>query len=174
MKALLSVCLFGVLLVNCTNGQVTSSEETESIVIDLEFPVEVETIERSQDEWQSILSPEEYHVLREHGTERAFTGNYWDHKGTGYYVCAACQLPLFHSSTKYKSGTGWPSYYDSVDPDYVDVVEDRSFGMMRSEVVCARCGGHLGHVFEDGPRPTGLRYCINSVSLDFVASEREP
>ena len=123
---------------------------------------------KTEKEWKEQLSEQEYHVLREKGTERAFTGEYWDHKKKGTYTCAACQLPLFASETKFKSGTGWPSYYDMVQPGHVAREVDKSFGMVRTEVLCGRCGGHLGHVFNDGPRPTGLRYCINSVSLDFV------
>lgn len=123
---------------------------------------------KTPEEWKKVLTPTEYRVLREHGTERAFTGDLWDHKGKGTYVCAACELPLFLSETKFKSGTGWPSYYQPIDSVSVGSTVDKSYGMVRTEVHCNRCGGHLGHVFEDGPRPTGLRYCINSASLDFV------
>ncbi len=124
-------------------------------------------IQKSEDEWKKELSDLEYRVLREKGTERAFTGKYWDNKEAGTYLCAACELPLFESETKFKSGTGWPSFYDIVSEENVIELRDESLGMVRREVVCGRCGGHLGHVFEDGPQPTGLRYCINSVSLDF-------
>jgi peptide-methionine (R)-S-oxide reductase len=122
---------------------------------------------RSDAEWKKILSPEQYEVLRRKGTERAFTGKYYNSKETGVYRCAGCGNPLFDSETKFDSGSGWPSYYQAVSEDAVDTVEDQSYGMTRTEVLCARCGGHLGHVFPDGPEPTGRRYCINSISLDF-------
>ena len=127
-----------------------------------------EKVVKTDEEWKKILTPEQYQVLRKQGTERAFTGEYHDHKGKGTYVCAGCGLPLFSSATKYDSGTGWPSFWQPIDPKAVGTEEDRSFFSVRTEVHCARCGGHLGHVFTDGPRPTGLRYCMNSVSLKFV------
>ena len=122
---------------------------------------------KSEEEWNKELSAEEYHVLREKGTERAFTGKYYKNKEDGTYYCAGCGNPLFSSETKYESGTGWPSFYEPISGDKVATETDRSFGMVRTEVHCAKCGGHLGHVFEDGPQPTGLRYCLNSVSLKF-------
>ena len=125
-------------------------------------------IVKSENEWRSILSSEQYHILREKGTERAFTGEYWDNHEEGMYYCAACNNLLFDSNTKFESGTGWPSYYKPVSDTSIETHPDHSYGWNRVEVVCARCGGHLGHVFEDGPLPTGLRYCINSVSLNFV------
>ena len=124
-------------------------------------------IEKSDDEWQRELSPEQYAVCRQKGTERAFTGRYWDHHEAGVYRCSACHAELFASDTKFDSGTGWPSFCQPIDPAGVETEEDRSHGMRRTEVLCASCGAHLGHVFPDGPQPTGLRYCINSVSLDF-------
>jgi peptide-methionine (R)-S-oxide reductase len=119
-------------------------------------------------QWKEKLSAQEYDVLRKQGTERAFTGEYWDSKKEGVYHCAACGAPLFSSADKFDSGTGWPSYTKPVHEGRVATEEDNKFGMARTEVHCDHCGGHLGHVFDDGPRPTGLRYCINSVSLDFV------
>jgi peptide-methionine (R)-S-oxide reductase len=124
-------------------------------------------IEKTEEEWKGILTPEQYRVLRQAGTERAFTGEYWDTKDKGVYRCAGCGAELFDSNTKFDSGCGWPSFYESLDKDKVEEREDVSFGMRRVEVVCKKCGGHLGHVFPDGPRPTGLRYCINSASLKF-------
>ncbi len=124
-------------------------------------------IEKTEEEWQGILTPEQFHVLREKGTERPFTGEYWNHKETGIYRCAACGEELFDSSTKFDAHCGWPSFYDSLDRSKVREIEDFSHGMHRVEVVCAACGGHLGHIFPDGPRPTGMRYCINSVSIKF-------
>ena len=121
---------------------------------------------RSEEEWRKALTPEEYRVLREKGTERAFTGEYHDCHDRGLYVCAGCGSPLFRSDEKFDSGTGWPSYWAPVSEDAVLLEKDRSFFMTRTEVLCASCGGHLGHVFDDGPAPTGKRYCINSVSLD--------
>jgi peptide-methionine (R)-S-oxide reductase len=122
---------------------------------------------RSDAEWKKTLNPEQYEVLRRKGTERPFTGIYYNNKRRGTYLCAGCGSPLFDSETKFDSGTGWPSYYQPISEQAVDTEEDKSYGMNRNEVLCARCGGHLGHVFPDGPEPTGLRYCINSVSLDF-------
>lgn len=131
-------------------------------------------VTKSDAEWREELTDEEYRVLREKGTERAFSGEYWDNYEEGTYVCAACGQPLFDSDTQFKSGTGWPSYTEPIDPDAVAEETDRSHGMTRTEVLCSRCGGHLGHIFEDGPEPTGLRYCINSVSLDFQPEGASP
>jgi peptide-methionine (R)-S-oxide reductase len=120
----------------------------------------------SEEEWRQRLTPEQYDVLRRQGTERAFTGAYWDTKEPGVYRCAGCGTPLFTSTTKYDSGSGWPSFTEPIEPGRVELREDRSHGMVRTEAVCAACGGHLGHVFPDGPGPSGERYCMNSLSLD--------
>ena len=120
---------------------------------------------KSESDWRAELTPEQYHVLREKGTERAFTGAYWNKKEPGKYLCAGCGTALFSSETKYDSGTGWPSFWAPIAESNVATDEDDTLGMRRVEVHCAKCGGHLGHLFEDGPDPTGLRYCINSASL---------
>jgi peptide-methionine (R)-S-oxide reductase len=129
--------------------------------------------ETSKDEWKKKLTKEQYEVLREKGTEPAFTGKYWNQHERGVYKCAGCGTPLFSSETKFESGSGWPSFYEPMDEAKVQEEKDTSHGMVRTEVLCKNCGGHLGHVFEDGPKPTGCRYCINSISLDFEKDSNE-
>lgn len=145
---------------SCGNAQDQKSSNTK--MEDKNYP-----ISKSEEEWKKELSDEEYRILRQAGTERAFTGKYYNHHEDGTYTCAACGTALFDSDTKFESGSGWPSFYDVMSKANVDLIVDRSIGMIRTEVRCGKCGGHLGHVFDDGPRPTGQRYCINSAALDF-------
>jgi|JI8StandDraft_2_1071088.scaffolds.fasta_scaffold03596_6 peptide-methionine (R)-S-oxide reductase len=141
--------------------------ENQTNIANMEFPVK-----KSEEEWKKSLTEEQYRVLRLKGTERSFTGKLYKNKDKGIYTCAACGNELFKSDTKFESGTGWPSYFD-VLPKSVITQTDMSHGMVRTEVMCAKCGGHLGHVFDDGPNPTGMRYCINSVSMDFKKEEEK-
>lgn len=142
----------------------SKSQETQKTIVKKMEP----KIEKTDEEWKAQLTPEEYHVLREKGTELAFTGDLWDNHEKGTYTCAACGEKLFSSKTKFESGSGWPSFFEPINQENVLIESDTTFGMLRQEVVCSKCSGHLGHVFDDGPEPTGLRYCINSVSMDFV------
>ena len=173
------LCIFGfsffLLSSSCSQTQTVKQESKEQnpvLVNDNRFQdIKLTPVEMTEEEWKTILTKEEYRILRNKGTERAFTGRYWDNKTEGVYHCSGCQLPLFTSDTKFRSGTGWPSFYQPARADFVKEKADRSFGWNRVEILCAQCDGHLGHVFEDGPAPTGLRYCINGNVLDFVEKE---
>lgn len=133
--------------------------------------METNNLPQNEEEWSGILTPDQFRVLRQKGTERPFSGEFNDHHSEGIYTCAGCGAELFRSNEKFDSGCGWPSFYQSIDPAKIVETKDSSHGMTRIEVTCANCGGHLGHVFPDGPKPTGLRYCINSVSLGFKANK---
>lgn len=160
------ILLLGVLFVIGCKTSVQSPSTSQSPVEDVETK-HVYEVQKSNEEWKKELSEMEYYVLREAGTERAFTGDLLSNKEVGVYTCAGCGQKLFSSENKFKSGTGWPSFYDVYHADSIDEDTDYNIGYARTELLCSRCGGHLGHVFEDGPPPTGLRYCINSAALDF-------
>lgn len=161
MKIIIVIILISIILSGCESS-VINKEQKYMKTNEMEFETN-----KSDEEWKSILTAEQFRVLRKKGTEKAFTGKYYRNKEKGLYVCGACGNPLFHSDTKFDSGTGWPSYWSPVSDKSIVTKTDYSYNMQRTEVMCGKCGGHLGHVFKNGPKPTGLRYCINSVSLDF-------
>jgi peptide-methionine (R)-S-oxide reductase len=175
ISGLMLAGLFTCFVTSCNSGQLkeTTGGPTRLKVYSVERGkfVMTDRVVKTEAEWKKILTPEQFHILREKGTEAAFSGKYWNNHAHGIYRCAGCGLDLFSSDAKFESGTGWPSFTKPVAPENIVTREDNSWFMHRTEVLCARCGGHLGHVFDDGPKPTGLRYCLNGVALEFVATK---
>ncbi len=169
MKSMLGIFFLIITLSSCESA---SSQQTVSTPTPLR-PDASGKVHLSEAEWKKRLSPNAYLVLREEKTETAYTGKLLKNKQKGIYTCGGCGLPLFSSTTKFESGTGWPSFYQPISPKNVTEVKDQTLGMVRVEVECSRCGGHLGHVFEDGPKPTGLRYCMNSLALSFIPATQK-
>jgi peptide-methionine (R)-S-oxide reductase len=166
MSSAMVVIIFFAIFVGYCNAENKQEKKIDTKEMNYE-------INKSDVEWKQVLSPDEFHVLRNKGTERPFTGKYNSHFESGIYSCKACGNPLFESDTKFESHCGWPSFFKVKDKSAIKEIRDTSHGMIRTEIVCSKCGGHLGHVFDDGPNPTGLRYCINSVSIDFKSTKEE-
>ncbi len=166
-----TICIVGGLLyVAATTSKTSSRSYDPTILTQTKSQEGTTVVTKSEDQWKKQLTDEQYYITRQKGTERAFTGKYWNNHEKGKYTCVCCGAELFSSDTKYESGSGWPSFYRPEDPNAVAEHSDNTLGMRRVEIACSKCGAHLGHVFDDGPQPTGLRYCVNSASLDFKKS----